>query len=136
MNTTVADSLPTPTIPVSWGELIDKITILEIKSDRLHDAAARNNVVRELQALLPLAAPAMQGQGIELLKQKLRALNEAIWEIEDAIREKERERSFDHAFVALARSVYRTNDERAAIKRRINVELRSHFLEEKGYSSY
>lgn len=130
------EPLPTPLVPVSWGELIDKITILEIKSERLSNEAARNNVLDELRALSPIAAPALRVPEIGILKKKLREVNGAIWEIEDAIREKERVGRFDDAFVAIARSVYRRNDERAAIKRNINEALKSELIEEKGYSRY
>lgn len=128
--------LPTPTVPVSWGELIDKITILEIKSERLSEAAARRNVAEELNALAPLAAPAMRIAEIGALKQTLLGVNQALWDVEDRLRELEAAESFDADFVALARSVYRRNDERAAIKRRINLMLRSALVEEKGYSPY
>ena len=122
-----------PQIPVSWGELLDKITILEIKADRLRDPAALANVSQEL-ALLRAAcgdvrAPAMMLAG-------LRAVNLRLWCIEDRIRAHDRAGDFGRGFVALARSVYRENDERGRIKRAINLALGSALLEEKQYSEY
>ena len=126
-----------PRVAVSWGELIDKLTILEIKSVRLSKAAALSNVRRELAELLPLALPLIAGN-VELagLKDRLRQINEALWEIEDRIREKEAARQFDEAFIELARSVYCQNDQRAALKRQINVLLVSEVVEEKLYTHY
>ena len=122
-----------PRVPVSWGELIDKITILEIKTERLTDPTALANVKREL-ALLLAALPAIDG--LAPLRQELAAINRRLWDIEDAIRAKESKQSFDDEFVALARSVYRTNDERARIKRDINRLLQSPLIEEKHYVQY
>lgn len=122
-----------PRVPVSWGELIDKITILEIKTERLTDPTALANVKREL-ALLLAALPAIDG--LAPLRQELAAINRRLWDIEDAIRAKESKQSFDDEFVALARSVYRTNDERARIKRDINLLLQSPLIEEKHYVQY
>ena len=126
-----------PRVAVSWGELIDKLTILEIKSVRLSKAAALSNVRRELGELLPLALPLIAGN-VELagLKDRLRQINEALWEIEDRIREKEAARQFDKAFIELARSVYCQNDQRATLKRQINVLLVSEVVEEKLYTHY
>ncbi len=120
-----------PMAPVSWGELIDKITILEIKAERIAEPAARANVARELALLRDVAAPVGDQPGLAALVDRLRAVNLALWRIEDDIREKEAMAEFDDAFVALARAVYLTNDERAAIKRRINAALRSELVEEK-----
>lgn len=120
-----------PMAPVSWGELIDKITILEIKAERIAEPAAQANVARELALLRDVAAPVGEQPGLAALVDRLRAVNLALWRIEDDIREKEARAEFDDAFVALARSVYLTNDERAAIKRRINAALRSELVEEK-----
>ena len=126
-----------PRVAVSWGELIDKLTILEIKSVRLSKAAALSNVRRELGELSPLALPLIAGN-VELagLKDRLRQINEALWEIEDRIREKEAARQFDEAFIELARSVYCQNDQRAALKRQINNLMSSDIIEEKSYSHY
>jgi hypothetical protein len=121
--------------PVSWGELIDKITILEIKSSRIADAGKRANVARELAALTEardLALPAPP-PGLNSAVGELRAVNETLWRIEDEIRECEKRGDFSATFVALARSIYATNDRRAAIKRRINAMLGSDLVEEKSY---
>lgn len=130
-------SIATPHVPVSWGELIDKITILEIKAARLTSAAALQNVRNELAQLtektLPLGDMAAQ---VAPLKADLTHVNEALWEIEDKIRDKEAAKAFDAAFIELARSVYVTNDQRAALKRRINQLLASELVEEKGYAAY
>ncbi len=130
-------NLQIPLAPVSWGELVDKVTILEIKCSRLTDANALSNVRKELDLLTPLAATAIETSP-ELLAEKNRLLfvNKSLWEIEDRIRAKEAERSFDVEFIELARSVYKTNDERAMIKRRINELLGSELIEEKRYTVY
>jgi len=130
-------SIATPHVPLSWGELIDKITILEIKAARLTSAAALQNVRNELAQLtektLPLGDMAAQ---VAPLKADLTHVNEALWEIEDKIRDKEAAKAFDAEFIELARSVYVTNDQRAALKRRINQLLASELVEEKGYAAY
>jgi Family of unknown function (DUF6165) len=123
-----------PRVPVSWGELIDKITILEIKAERLREPAALDNVRRELALLLDALPPPTDG--LDPLRRELGEVNRRLWDIEDAIRAKEASRSFDAEFVALARSVYRTNDERARIKRDINHLLQSPLIEEKHYVQY
>ena len=122
-----------PLVPVSWGELLDKITILEIKADRIEDAAARANVARELALLREIAAPVLPQPGLAALIEALRSINCALWEIEDAIRARDAAARFDAEFIRLARAVYLTNDERAALKRKINVLLRSVMVEEKSY---
>jgi hypothetical protein len=124
----------TPHVPLSWGEVLDKITILEIKSERIEDAAKRANVVTELTALRAIAAPVLDE--VSLLISQLRVINESLWEIEDNIRNKEAAASFDAEFIKLARAVYHTNDARAAVKRRINLELKSALVEEKNYMPY
>jgi predicted nucleic acid-binding Zn-ribbon protein len=126
-----------PSVEVSWGELIDKITILEIKQRRLTSPQAVDNVRRELAALSRVVqelkpAPA----ALDALKQKLRTINETLWDIEDQIRAKEAAKSFDRQFVELARSVYFNNDERASIKRQINELMNSGLVEEKQYTAY
>ncbi len=126
----------TPMTPVSWGELIDKITILEIKAERLTDAAKRANVVTELTLLAQIAAPARQSEEVTALTAALKAVNEALWEIEDHIRDKEAAQQFDARFIELARAVYVTNDRRAALKRDLNRVLSSGLVEEKSYKPY
>lgn len=124
-------------VPVSWGELLDKITILEIKSERLRDPRQRANVDKELRALRQVRdAEWPRGTALDGETAELRAVNEALWEIEDRIRLCEREQRFDSEFVALARSVYKQNDLRAHLKRRINVKLNSDLNEEKSYETY
>jgi len=124
-------------VPVSYGELIDKITILEIKSERIGDPAKLANVRIELDLLNETwrADPAARID-IATERAQLRGVNEALWDIEDRIRLKEKARAFDDEFVELARSVYIRNDERAAIKRVINQKLGSTLVEEKSYQDY
>jgi predicted nucleic acid-binding Zn-ribbon protein len=126
-----------PAVEVSWGELVDKITILEIKEQRLRSPAAVANVRKEL-ATLSKAVQDLQPRPAELdaLKSKLKLVNETLWEIEDQIRAKEAAQSFDKQFIELARSVYFNNDERANLKREINGLLKSGLVEEKQYTSY
>lgn len=129
-----------PTVPVSWGELLDKITILRIKRERIADKArvdadkARANVERELACLLEPAAAVIGLDPVTGLVARLQAVNEALWAIEDAIREREAEADFGAEFIALARAVYTQNDRRAAIKREINDVLGSELVEEKSYA--
>lgn len=126
-----------PTVEVSWGELIDKITILEIKEQRLKSPEAVSNVRRELAALTRVAR-SLQSHPVEFeeLKRKLKSINEFLWEVEDQICAKEAARSFDQQFIELARSVYLKNDARAQIKREINTLLKSELVEEKQYINY
>jgi hypothetical protein len=124
-------------VPVSFGELLDKIAILQIKSERIGDPAKLANIRRELTALEKtwMAHPAAGGDIVEL-RARLKAVNERLWVIEDDIRIKEKAQQFDDAFVQLARSVYFENDERARIKKDINVALGSAYVEEKSYQDY
>jgi hypothetical protein len=129
--------MPELLVPISPGELIDKITILEIKSARMSDAAKLHNVRTELELLQQTwQASAYSAVDIRAEWQGLRDVNGQLWDIEDDIRDKERDRAFDAKFIELARAVYVTNDERAAIKRRINVKLGSALVEEKSYKDY
>jgi hypothetical protein len=123
-----------PDAPVSWGELIDKITILEIKAERLSDPAALANVRHELAVLSPLAAAVAGDARLGALRAALAGINRALWDIEDALREKEAASDFGAEFVELARSVYRRNDARAAVKREISLALGSDIIEEKSYA--
>ncbi|PKV12779.1 DUF6165 family protein [Xanthomonas prunicola] len=124
-------------VPVSFGELLDKIAILQIKSERMRDAAKLANVRNELSALETtwMAHPAA-GHDIVRLRAELKAVNERLWVIEDDIRLKEQAQTFDDTFVQLARSVYIENDERARIKKAINLALGSSYVEEKSYQDY
>jgi Family of unknown function (DUF6165) len=124
-------------VPISPGELLDKITILRIKSARMSDAAKLANVRAEL-AELEKTWRAAVGSAADVSEdeRELQAVNERLWVIEDDIRDKERAQAFDARFIELARSVYIENDERAAIKKRINVKLGSRIVEEKSYKPY
>ena len=124
-------------VPVSFGELLDKIAILQIKSERMTDAAKLANVRKELSALeqLWMQHPAAGGDIVEL-RAALKGVNARLWEIEDDIREKESRQEFDDEFVRLARAVYIENDDRARIKREINQNLGSAYVEEKSYRDY
>jgi predicted phage-related endonuclease len=126
-----------PTVEVSWGELVDKITILEIKEQRLTAPDAVANVRKEL-ASLARAFGALTPVPAELdgLKRDLKTINEALWDIENRTRAKEAAKAFDDEFIALTRSVYQNNDKRAGIKRRINELLNSGLVEEKQYTAY
>ncbi|GAP65907.1 hypothetical protein MBSD_n1208 [Mizugakiibacter sediminis] len=124
-------------VPVSYGELIDKITILEIKAERIADAAKLANVRTELDLLnATWSADAASRTDIAAERAQLKAVNEALWDIEDRIRLKEKAQAFDGEFVELARAVYFRNDERAAVKRAINLKLGSKLVEEKSYQDY
>ena len=124
-------------VPVSFGELLDKIAILQIKSERMTDDAKLANVRNELSALETtwLVHPAAGGDLVRL-REELKAVNERLWEIEDDIRVKEKAQAFDDEFVRLARAVYFENDTRARIKKDINLALGSSYVEEKSYQDY
>jgi Family of unknown function (DUF6165) len=126
-----------PIVQVSWGELIDKITILEIKEQRLKSTNAVANVRRELATLASVVHDILlQRPDLASVKTQLRSINEALWDIEDEIRAKEAAKSFDRQFVELARSVYVNNDKRGNLKRQINALLDSEVVEEKQYTLY
>jgi predicted nucleic acid-binding Zn-ribbon protein len=126
-----------PSIQISWGELIDKITILEIKEQRLLSKQSVANVRSELATLTSVADCMLaKRKDVAALKKQLKSINETLWEIEDKIRAKEAAQSFDQEFIQLARSVYMNNDKRGDLKRRINVLLNSTLGEEKQYTSY
>lgn len=122
-------------VDISVGELVDKVTILAIKSERIREAEKLKNIMREFEIL----KDSMKEAGIDDASPEYRRLyeiNSKLWDIEDAIREKEAAGAFDKGFVELARSVYFSNDERAAVKREINLKYGSDIVEEKSYSSY
>ena len=124
-------------VPVSFGELLDKIAILQIKSERMSDPAKLANVRKELDALdRTWAAHPAAKTDIAGLRAALKAVNERLWVIEDDIRLKEKAQAFDAEFVRLARAVYFENDERAKIKKDINLALGSAYVEEKSYRDY
>ncbi len=124
-----------PRVPVSWGELIDKITILEIKVERLSAPMAQRNAAHEL-ALLRAEVAVDVPPGLAALRGELAAINRSLWDIEDAIRRKEAAQAFDAEFIELARAIYRNNDERSRIKRVINDLLGSDIIDEKQYVGY
>ncbi len=124
-------------IEVSPGELLDKLTILEIKEQRIDDAAKLRNVSQEKSVLESARQEHIaRSADVDALTDKLRAVNERLWDIEDDIRDHERNADFGAGFVDLARSVYRMNDERAAVKKQINELLGSDLVEEKSYAEY
>ena len=124
-------------VPVSPGEVLDKITILEIKSERISDAGKLSNVKRELELLQASWNQAVaEVDTVRRIHDELKTINEALWEIEDDIRDKERAREFDQVFIELARSVYVTNDQRANAKKELNLYLGSEIVEEKSYQDY
>jgi len=124
-------------VPVSYGELLDKIAILQIKSERMTDPAKLANVRAELSALeATWMAHPVASADIGRLRADLKAVNERLWVIEDDIRLKEKAQAFDDEFIRLARAVYFENDTRARIKKDINVALGSAYVEEKSYQDY
>ncbi len=126
-----------PLIPISWGELFDKISILQIKSEKILSPDSLKNIDREFKQLRLTFDKAFAENSLALeLAQELRKINSKLWDVEDQIREKEREKVFDNEFIKLARSVYIKNDQRSVIKRKINEAFGSELIEEKSYSNY
>jgi transcriptional regulator of nitric oxide reductase len=124
-------------VPVSPGEVLDKITILEIKSERMEDAEKVANVRVELKLLQDTWAQNITDDDvIRDLHAQLKEINEALWEIEDDIRDKERVKEFDERFIEIARAVYFTNDKRSEVKKKLNLHLGSEIVEEKSYQDY
>jgi hypothetical protein len=124
-------------VPVSPGEVLDKITILEIKSERITDSKKVANVRVELALLQQTWRNNINdSEDIRSLHAQLKKINETLWEIEDDIRDKERAREFDERFIELARAVYVTNDQRSQIKKKLNLHLGSEIIEEKSYQDY
>lgn len=124
-------------VELAYGELLDKITILQIKSERITDESKLSNVNKELKLLNDLwQSDKKSSVDISGEFAALKEINEKIWDIEDGIRDKERVKEFDQDFIELARSVYFSNDKRAEIKRDINLKLGSDLIEEKSYSDY
>jgi hypothetical protein len=124
-------------IPISPGELLDKITILQIKSERISDATKVANVRTELGMLEQVWSDTVEDdEQIRALSGELKSINEALWEIEDDIRDEERNKRFGDRFIELARAVYVTNDERANAKKKVNLHLNSSIVEEKSYQDY
>jgi len=128
---------PTLKIDVSPGELLDKISILEIKAERVADAEKLANIRHELALYRDTFEGQLRATGeLTALLQALKTVNEALWDIEDEIRACEARQDFGDRFIELARSVYRTNDRRASIKRQINILCGSSIIEEKSYTQY
>lgn len=125
-------------VEVSTGELVDKLSILEIKLLNIKDKEKTKNVYKELETLNPYFQELLDAYGIKMknLYTRISNINKALWDIEDAIRDKEKAEEFDEEFVELARSVYITNDQRAAVKKEINLLTKSKLIEEKSYSDY
>lgn len=124
-------------IDVSVGEIMDKLTILEIKAEKIQDQDKLANVHKERESLLPVVdQPAYQTDEVRRLFTALKEINMKLWDIEDAIRQKEADKAFDKSFIELARAVYFTNDERAALKKQINLATGSELVEEKSYEEY
>lgn len=126
-----------PHLPVAWGEVFDKLTILQIKADKLQDAAKLAHVNQERQAIEAVVGDmARFPVGLPALVRALKDINAQLWDVEDGKRDCERRQCFDDRFVQLARQVYFGNDQRAAIKRQINTLLGSALVEEKSYQAY
>ena len=125
-------------IEISTGELIDKLSILEIKLTHIKDSKKSTNVYKELETLNPYFQDLLDeyGENIKTFYLKISQINKTLWDIEDALREKEASEEFDEEFVELARSVYITNDQRAAVKKEINLFTNSELVEEKSYKDY
>ena len=122
--------------PISPGELLDKITILEIKSEQIEDKTKLSNIKTELELLSNIWNKATRNEELGELKQELKENNKALWDIEDKIRIKEAKKEFDQVFIELARAVYVQNDKRAETKKKINLLLGSKIVEEKSYADY
>jgi len=124
-------------VPVSPGEVLDKITILEIKSERMQDEAKLVNVRLELELLKETWNKAVvEDKLVRQLHDQLKEINGALWDIEDAIRDEERKQRFEERFIELARNVYFTNDRRSKVKKELNLYLGSKIVEEKSYQEY
>ena len=124
-------------IPISPGELLDKITILEIKSERIDSVEKKSHVNKELELLTTVWRDAVsEDADLTAMRDELKSINESLWVIEDDIREEERSKRFGDRFIELARSVYVTNDQRANVKKRVTLHLNSEIVEEKSYQDY
>jgi hypothetical protein len=132
----MSSKMKTPYIPISWGELIDKITILEIKELKISAKNAQENIKKELVYLSDIVNSNNLPIEVQSLKNELKNVNIKLWDVEDSIREKELAGEFDEVFIELARSVYRLNDARAKTKQSINLSLSSELIEEKSYKEF
>lgn len=123
-------------VPISVGELMDKLTILEIKSERINNPSQLKNIVHELEALRAVPLGDIDRTTLDKLSAELKRVNAKLWDIEDAIRDCEARGDFGPSFIELARAVYRLNDERARLKKAINLASGSRLFEEKSYKSF
>jgi len=123
-------------VPISVGELMDKLTILEIKSERINNPSQLNNIVQELEALRAVPLGDIDCTMLDKLKAELKRVNARLWDVEDAIRDCDARGDFGGSFIELARAVYRLNDERARLKKAINLASGSRLFEEKSYKSF
>jgi hypothetical protein len=123
-------------VPISVGELMDKITILELKSERIKNQGQLENIARELSALRAVRLDGVDRAVLDKLGAELKRVNAELWDIEDAIRECDARGDFGDAFIRLARAVYRLNDDRARLKKAINLASGSRLIEEKSYKSF
>ena len=123
-------------IEVSHGEIVDKLTILQIKKENITDSTKLDNIIKEYDYLLSVVKDDLKISTESSEYLELQSINKELWVIEDDIREKERKKEFDEDFIKLARAVYYTNDVRAKIKKEINLKYSSGFIEEKSYSQY
>ena len=123
-------------VPISVGELMDKITILEIKSERIKNPSQLENIVHELEALRAVRLRDIERAMLDKLSAELRRVNAQLWDVEDAIRDCEASSDFGEPFIELARTVYRLNDERSRLKKAINLASGSRIVEEKSYKSF
>ena len=123
-------------IEVSHGEIVDKLTILQIKKENITDSTNLDNIIKEYDYLLSVVENDLKISTESSEYLELQSINKELWVIEDDIREKERQKEFDEDFIKLARAVYYTNDVRAKIKKEINLKYGSGFVEEKSYSQY
>jgi hypothetical protein len=123
-------------VEISDGELLDKISILQIKLERISDENKLNNIRTEYQALTEIGAKLLEDEQVSALYNKVKEVNETLWDLEDDIRMKEKAKTFDEEFIRLAREIYRTNDRRAEAKKEINLLTGSLFVEEKSYEQY
>ena len=123
-------------VPISVGELMDKLTILEIKSERINNPSQLNNIVQELEALRAVPLGDIDCTMLDKLKAELKRVNARLWDVEDAIRDCDARGDFGGSFIELARAVYRLNDERSRLKKAINRASGSRIVEEKSYRSF
>lgn len=123
-------------VEISDGELLDKISILQIKLERISDKNKLVNIRTEYEALTDVGAKLLQDSQVFDLYNKVKEVNEVLWDLEDDIRMKEKTKTFDQEFIHLAREIYKTNDRRAEVKKEINLLTGSLFVEEKSYEQY